>query len=405
MNNVNGYVTTGANTNITFTNTTPLTLPFGAFGTTTNATFQNLTINGAGITLSENLHVLSGLNLTNGNISSSDFDTTFLSGALVNGASVKSFIDGPVCKTLTRAASNVILPTGNNGSYLPVTFSNPSAGYFAFRAYGVPHPSRTNVTAPIASVSNTGYYSLNCNPAVTLTLPYHLGIGEVSSTSDLEIATYSTAFPNWTIVGGQPAVVGNTRTGTITTDVTVAQGLYAVASTTATLPVTFENIAAISETNGALVTWKVAQQLNMASYIVERSTDGKSFIDVATLRADASDTYSFKDESATGTVYYRIEAKSTVGNAVYSKVVAVKLSLTTGQLSIYPSPANGYLQVSTASPAIFKVLDVLGHTLSVPVLNNLGNKATLNIAALPAGIYHIEAISIDGMEKSTFIKK
>lgn len=76
--------------------------------------------------------------------------------------------------------------------------------------------------------------------------------------------------------------------------------------------------------------WTTNNEINMSHFIVERSTDGKNFINAALVFAygntSGATTYTFSDklaESLTGTVYYRFFAVDNKGKAQLSETRSI----------------------------------------------------------------------------------
>jgi hypothetical protein len=119
------------------------------------------------------------------------------------------------------------------------------------------------------------------------------------------------------------------------------------------LPVNFTNISATKNEDGVAVKWSVANELNIASYTVERSENGASFSDIATAKATGATAYTSEDEqlpTGASTLYYRIKSIGNDGSYKYSpiaKLTTYDLRLTT--LSIYPNPVQGKLNIILGS--------------------------------------------------------
>jgi hypothetical protein len=97
-----------------------------------------------------------------------------------------------------------------------------------------------------------------------------------------------------------------------------------------TLPVAFYSFTAMYDKKGVQLTWSADTKDISGSFVVEKSTNGKSFTAAATVGASGStlSTYQHKDEnvsSATGIIYYRIVAKEKTGEIKYSSIKVVRL--------------------------------------------------------------------------------
>jgi len=164
------------------------------------------------------------------------------------------------------------------------------------------------------------------------------------------------------------------------------------------LPVSFTSIAATKNTDGVSVNWSVANQLNIANYEVERSTDGSTFATIATTKATNASSYSTEDKSIpadANTLYYRIKSIGENGNFKYSNVALLKLSNIKYQLSIYPNPVQNKLNISlgTLTNGTYKVriITVAGvEAFSKTGIAANGNTITINASNLASGVYMLE---------------
>ncbi len=90
------------------------------------------------------------------------------------------------------------------------------------------------------------------------------------------------------------------------------------------VPVTFIAVIATQQDNSATINWKVSNEANVASYAIERSTDGTNFSKVGTVPATGSNNYQWSDATApAGNVYYKIQSIDNSGNTAYSNTVNV----------------------------------------------------------------------------------
>jgi hypothetical protein len=112
------------------------------------------------------------------------------------------------------------------------------------------------------------------------------------------------------------------------------------------LPVTFTSIKATQQSNDIAVDWKVENQLNIAGYEVEKSTDGRNFTKVAAQKASgangSSAMYNWLDINAVpGDNFYRIKSIGISGDIKYSIIVKVKIGKGSPEITVYPNPVTG----------------------------------------------------------------
>ncbi len=393
-----GILSFGTNTEITFKNDNLIVLPLATIGTQADtANFRRLVLDGAGgVLLTQPTKVLTGLVLTKGVLFSTDGTPLILPSGVGGSGTAAGFVDGPIIKSVGNASAGFILPTGYKGVYQPVTIINSAAGTFTAQAFAGPHARKSSFSAPLKAITGGEYYYVKATSPVKIGFAYAYPAGSLVDSADLQIATLNGN--TWEKLGNAAVVAGSNLVGKITSDVEVSEGYYAVASTNSAslLPVQFSNVKAVKSGASVLVSFE-AQQVNVTSFVVERSADGKNFVALATLAAGAS-SYTYTDAAVSGVVYYRIKAVDNDGAIAYSKVVATQGNAA-ARISVYPSPAKTFVQVKTTATKL-KVYNAIGVVVAVPTVKVSDNVQQISISALPAGIYYVDA---DGA-KASFIK-
>ena len=114
----------------------------------------------------------------------------------------------------------------------------------------------------------------------------------------------------------------------------------------APLPVTFTSISAAEQSGKIAVEWKVNNQLNIRSYSIEKSRDGRSFTAVGTQSARGSSTveitYNWMDAQVdAGANYYRIKSVDANGQYKFTTVVKVILGKMNPSVTVSPNPVSG----------------------------------------------------------------
>ncbi|MEN9964009.1 MAG: hypothetical protein RL582_1104, partial [Bacteroidota bacterium] len=103
------------------------------------------------------------------------------------------------------------------------------------------------------------------------------------------------------------------------------------------VPVTFIEVKAIRVEKEAKVIWKVANELNISNYTIERSLDGRTFIPVGSVASSGSTDYSFMDTDPTVLNYYRIRSNGNDGEKKFSQIVKLVFE-TSPSITIFPNP-------------------------------------------------------------------
>jgi len=175
-----------------------------------------------------------------------------------------------------------------------------------------------------------------------------------------------------------------------------------------TLPVMFASFTAQlnNSNNKALLNWATNSELNASHFVVQRSTDGNNYDDVATVFSQEGNSnslrqYSYSDDISNVNsllVYYRLKVVNIDGVYQYTDVDLIRLSKQDEQSSIlvYPNPAQSQLRITIpdswqGKSISYNVYNVHGSLLKQKTTINSGQTELLNISDLPVGIYIIKA--------------
>ena len=125
------------------------------------------------------------------------------------------------------------------------------------------------------------------------------------------------------------------------------------------LPVSFLGVNVQPNNNGALLTWTVANELDVLRYEVEKSNDCRNFSvkgQVAFRQGTGTtNTYSFIDNAVNGQdVCYRIKQIDLNGNVHYSRIVNLSGVLRSSTV-VGPNPASHFITISKSSTASEKI--------------------------------------------------
>ncbi len=173
----------------------------------------------------------------------------------------------------------------------------------------------------------------------------------------------------------------------------------------AVLAAAWGSFTAEKQGSSVLLGWKTLQQVNTASFSVERSNNGAAFAEIGSVQAAVNNTagsYSFTDAAPLpGTSYYRINEIDKEGRNNYSPTRSVSFDALKGLISISPNPAKDRLNVTIAGNA--KPLTITLFTAKgqkVQVYKMAGATALLHLPpALAAGVYYVRIEGIDGSWK------
>lgn len=164
------------------------------------------------------------------------------------------------------------------------------------------------------------------------------------------------------------------------------------------LPIQFVDIkATLIDKNNIAVSWDVSDEIGIAKYEVQKSTDGKAFNVIGEVAAKNTVTsYQFIDNNVSSINFYRIKAISESGAINYSNVA--KLTTNNSPLTtIYPNPLvyktlNVQLGNAVAGKYSVSVYNSIGQKVAEQTISHAGGSGTyaLNIDnAFAKGIYEV----------------
>ncbi|MNK10075.1 hypothetical protein D3C87_280900 [compost metagenome] len=183
--------------------------------------------------------------------------------------------------------------------------------------------------------------------------------------------------------------------------------VYAPVGTT--LPLDFVSFTATlkkSLNNKTLLQWKTANEVNTASFEIQRSTNSNDFLKIGVLPAanrNGEHSYEFNDDKpSVGINYYRLMQIDLDGKYSYSDIRSIHYRLD-GQLSVYPNPVNADFSLNhpeAGAKTEIAIYDMTGRKiLSKPIVK--GTMHTyVSLAGFNKGIYFLkyrsetEAISL-----------
>ncbi len=176
----------------------------------------------------------------------------------------------------------------------------------------------------------------------------------------------------------------------------------------APVPVLITSVTAEKTSNGILINWATAQEINTAEYTIEHSTDGSSFSSIATvaaMNASNGEHYSYTHLNIlTGKHYYRVKETDRDGAVTYSKIVAVNLSAKQ-TLTLLANPVGEHLVLTADddySGSSYIINSINGMRMATGKLQN----NQVNVANLVHGTYIFTLILPSGAIQSTsFIKE
>jgi hypothetical protein len=372
-----------------------------------NGIIKNLTINHAnGVTTNQNLAISATLTqqagiftipitktlkISSGNAIAGSFGST----NYINTAS--DITTGTVgALQVENITGSYLFPIGNNSNYLPVTIAPVSSSTFTANVFtgatddgivnGVSTVNKNNLVNAIYSLNRT----LGSGDA-TLTLGFDTSLkGSDFISDDFGISSFSGGA--WLATTGTGSNTLNRATGVFSTFTPFRVQFNSVA-----LPVSLSSLAAKADLNSVKVSWVTSSEINNDKFVVEKSTDGKSFSKIGEVKAQGPSSYSLNDyHPANGTNYYRLVQFDLDGKSEVFGPVAVNFDLKSNSLLVlYPNPTQesiSFHATGLTGAIQATLLDMSGKVVyKENFVNNGGSNYTLNMGQKPqAGQYLIQ---------------
>ena len=188
------------------------------------------------------------------------------------------------------------------------------------------------------------------------------------------------------------------------------------------IPVELASLNAEVIQNSVKITWETATEINNLGFDVERSTDGKSFVKIGTVKGMGTTTevskYSYIDNSIneSGLIYYRLKQIDLDGTSAYSGTIEVDYSALPTEFSLsqnYPNPFNPSTTIKFALPksvrVTLKIYDALGSEVETLINKEMEagyHQLDWNAGKYSSGmyIYRITAGDFNSVKKMMILK-
>ena len=194
----------------------------------------------------------------------------------------------------------------------------------------------------------------------------------------------------------------------VTNSICMQLTLFSDTITTNILPITLLSFTAAKQNNNALLNWSTSNEINTKEFIIQRSTNGNSFINIGTVSAKGNSSsesqYSFTDASITALnankIYYRLLQTDNDGKSTFSKAVVLNIALQ-NSFVVYPNPVKNMLHIQANAAAVINIINSEGKVVLVKTIN--GN-AEISVSNLPAGLYYVKNITTGEVRKIVMVR-
>ena len=160
----------------------------------------------------------------------------------------------------------------------------------------------------------------------------------------------------------------------------------------------------------ARLEWSAVNEVPGRWYYIQRSSDGVSFTDIASLPAkgdNLSQDYAWSDplpEGSAGNFYYRLRMDDE-GSLLYSSVRQINLAADLHGLRIHPNPAVDYININpgqaTASNWQVEILSANGSLIQRETFSQAQTMHLSFRTRMSAGTYFVRALDLRGQKSLT----
>lgn len=242
--------------------------------------------------------------------------------------------------------------------------------------------------------------------------------------SSFALANYNNYYFNWSAYnsisnhksynGNSTINCGTTGKNACATPYTygpITAGSNGIAAGFSSLPVVLNDFTvSLTAKNTVDITWSTQQEINSASFVIERSTDGAQWQAIGSVAAKGNSSvvsaYAYTDQSPLSSVnYYRLRMVDLDGSYTYSAVKLARSSVVKG-ISFFPNPATNYVNVSlseaAASNTSIQLLTLSGQVLVDQKVSAGSNGiVTIPVQQYTRGMYVLRVASADGAQQTT----
>jgi len=357
-----------------------------------------------------------------------------------NGCSASSVTSNVTVKTSPSITSSITVPSSPVCEGTAISLSSTASGGtgtysgYLWTGSGI-NTGNQNLQNPTGVLpTSSGSYSVqvtdangctatSSTAAITVDAPSAVATLQCYS-NYAELGEYGGSAVSWVWTASNPQALFRPN-NTVRNPTTIYNGSYKVVITDAAgckdsasilnaqgvcaiLGVNLENFTATKQDASVLLKWKTSYELNNNYFDIERSSDGKNWLKIGTVKGMQNSAngyaYHFTDESPfAGKIYYRLKQVDNDGTLTYSPIATVVFT-DNWRLVVYPNPMldkNGQLQVK--SNHFIKEIIVLdekgGTAYTYRTKTNQENNLRVNLVQLAAGVYYLRIKDVnDGLK-------
>jgi hypothetical protein len=170
---------------------------------------------------------------------------------------------------------------------------------------------------------------------------------------------------------------------------------------TIVLPIKIISFTALPKGNQVQLEWKVTEQINVANYEVQTSTDGITFKTIVLVAASSSLSEGYgaiHQNPVSGLNYYRIKSIDKDGSFSYNEIRKVMFGKA-GDVILYPNPVStGVVNIVLTGnminrSVIVNILSIEGKLISKQQIAKTSQTETIDVSVLASGRYVVKIVT------------
>lgn len=384
---------------------------FGSGGTLFDI-LETAKTGGAGIQLNQSVTIGSAIIFTSGLIDLNGHTIYLHPTATLNNESETSRITGVSGGEVKITAPAVNAPSSFNIGNIGASITS-AEDLGSLEIDRIHQPALNPSNASFSGIQRTFLIIPANNTALNATLRFNYFAAELNGKDENTLALWkSTDGINWIFIGEDSR---NTTTHYVEKNNISDFSYWTLSDFVDPLPLILLSISVTCENNVAVMQWQTTNEINAASFIIEKSQDGLSWTDLQTIAAQntpAGANYRYQDTSPGGAAFYRLKMVDIDGRFTYSPIISGSCTTAAMPLVVYPNPAHSEvtatLSVRQHNSAKILLYSAAGQLVSMhnwDLQPGINNYLLPEVASLAAGNYFVKVILNGTIMQAQLIKE
>jgi SdrD B-like domain/Secretion system C-terminal sorting domain len=182
------------------------------------------------------------------------------------------------------------------------------------------------------------------------------------------------------------------------------------------LPLSKLDLSAVLIKSNVQLNWNTKEELNVAQYIVERSTDGKQFAPLTSVQSKGNGNFNYGitdnvQSVSYPVIYYRIKEVDINGQSKYSVIVSVNIK-SVNKITVTPNPFTSYVHLQIPADknglAVIRIINAAGQVVysrKVELTAGQNSVSADGLDNLSKGLYFLEVESGNLTRKEKILKQ